>query len=290
MLPAGHGDNINGPSLVRVPEWVPGALGRYYLYFAHHRGKYIRLAVADALEGPWRVFEGGALRLRDAPGCEGHIASPDVVVDSAAQTIRMYFHGRSVAEPGPRTFVAVSRDGLTFTASDEVLGPFYMRVFRWSAGWFGMSKGGLLHRSQAGLTRFERGPDPFPGNESRGRDYNDAGPRHVAVEVVGDRLWVYYSNIGDAPERILRTSIDLVPDWTEWRTRGAQEVVRPEREWEGAGLPVAPSTSGAAKAPEHALRDPALFTDKDGERYLLYSVAGERGIAIARLRNDVALG
>ena len=34
-----HGfSNINGPSLVRVPEWVEDPLGKYYLYFAHHRG------------------------------------------------------------------------------------------------------------------------------------------------------------------------------------------------------------------------------------------------------------
>ena len=52
-----HGfSNINGPSLVRVPEWVENPLGRYYLYFAHHRGAYIRLAYADAIEGPYTVY------------------------------------------------------------------------------------------------------------------------------------------------------------------------------------------------------------------------------------------
>ena len=38
------GDNINGPSLIRVPNWVEGRLSRYYLYFADHKGAYIRLA------------------------------------------------------------------------------------------------------------------------------------------------------------------------------------------------------------------------------------------------------
>src|SRR5207253_325786 len=36
------GDNINGPSLIRVPDWIEKPLGRYYLYFAHHDGDYIR--------------------------------------------------------------------------------------------------------------------------------------------------------------------------------------------------------------------------------------------------------
>jgi hypothetical protein len=31
------------------------------------------------------------------------------------------------------------------------------------------------------------------------------------------------------------------------------------------------------------LRDPAIFEDDDGRTYLLYSVAGESGIAIAEL-------
>jgi len=49
------GDNVNGPSVLRVPDWIEQPLGRYYLYFAHHRGKSIRLAVADAPCGPWHV-------------------------------------------------------------------------------------------------------------------------------------------------------------------------------------------------------------------------------------------
>ena len=38
------GPNIQGPSLIRVPDWVGDPLGRYYLYFADHKGTYIRLA------------------------------------------------------------------------------------------------------------------------------------------------------------------------------------------------------------------------------------------------------
>ena len=46
-MSASLGGNVNGPSLVRAPSWVPEPLGRYYLYFAHHRGTFIRLAYAD---------------------------------------------------------------------------------------------------------------------------------------------------------------------------------------------------------------------------------------------------
>ncbi len=49
------GTNIQGPSLIRAPDWLEAPLGRYYLYFADHKGSYIRLAYADALTGPWNV-------------------------------------------------------------------------------------------------------------------------------------------------------------------------------------------------------------------------------------------
>ena len=56
MLPGKDGQNINGPSLVRVPDWVEKPLGKYYLYFAHHDGRYIRLAYADDLHGAYSML------------------------------------------------------------------------------------------------------------------------------------------------------------------------------------------------------------------------------------------
>ena len=38
------GSNINGPSLIRVPDWIEDSLGKYYLYFADHKGDRIKLA------------------------------------------------------------------------------------------------------------------------------------------------------------------------------------------------------------------------------------------------------
>lgn len=47
------GGNIQGPSLIKVPDWIENPLGKYYLYFADHRGTYIRMAYAEELQGPW---------------------------------------------------------------------------------------------------------------------------------------------------------------------------------------------------------------------------------------------
>jgi hypothetical protein len=283
MLPGRDGANINGPSLIRAPDWLPGRLGNYYLYFAHHNGQYIRLACADALTGPWRVHPGGVLPLRAAPGVKGHLASPDVHVDEARREIRLYFHGPARAGGGQQSFVARSPDGLRFTASEERLGLFYFRVFRWRDAWYAMAKGGQMYRSADGLTGFVKGGNPFPDSAGRDEQANTPGPRHVALHLVGDTLWVYYTNIGDAPERILRRRVPLSADWRDWRAEPAQEVLRPERPGEGADLPLRPSVAGAASGREHALRDPAIFVDTDQRVYLLYAVAGESGIGLAEV-------
>jgi hypothetical protein len=59
--------------------------------------------------------------------------------------------------------------------------------------------------------------------------------------------------------------------------------LEPSKEYEGVAYPIKKSVSGASKTPVHELRDPAIF-EEDGKIYLLYSVAGEMGIAIAELR------
>lgn len=61
---AGEGDNINGPSLVRLPDWLPADKrvhpdANYYLYFAHHAKTSIRLAWASSLTGVWTLFNYG---------------------------------------------------------------------------------------------------------------------------------------------------------------------------------------------------------------------------------------
>lgn len=283
MLPGRDGQNINGPSLIRVPEWVPNPLGRYYLYFAHHGGSYIRLAYADHLEGPWRIHQAGTLHLKDVPAARGHIASPDVHIDPERRRIRMYFHGPSAKGGGQKSFVATSADGLSFKASDEVLGIFYFRVFPYDGHWYAMAKGGDLYRSRDGLTGFKPGGNPFPWIPADDPAHNKPGSvRHVALHRRGETLDVYFSRIGDAPESILLSRIGLRQDWKQWRASEPKLVLRPTLPYEGSELPVTPSRSGAVKGPENGLRDPAIFVE-GGRVYLLYSIAGESGLAIAEL-------
>lgn len=273
------GTNINGPSLVRVPDWVAHPLGRYYLYFAHHKGTFIRLAYADRLTGPWKVHEAGALKLSDAPVCVDHIASPDVHVDLARKEIRMYYHcstNSQDAENSQRTFLSTSRDGIHFAAGSTALGPYYFRVFTWGGYHYAIARGGVFLRSPDGASAFEQGPSLFD-QDSR------YVLRHAAVDLRGDTLSVYYSRIGDCPERILVSKIRLTPDWTAWRASDPEDVLSPEMEYEGGRLPLKPSETSLAPGPVRELRDPAIFRE-GSHTYLLYSIAGESGIAIAELK------
>lgn len=280
------GGNINGPSLIRVPDWIAAPLGRYYLYFAHHSGKYIRLAYADALEGPWKIHEGGVLHVADTPGYEGrgvdHIASPDVHVDDATRQIRMYFHQvpPTGGPPGQATYAAVSADGLRFTAREEYLGLFYFRVFEHDGWRYALAKyhneGGVLYRSRDGLTNFEEGRRVLPRM------------RHAAVWKRDGDLYVFYSRAGDAPEHIIVSRVEnLNDDWGAWEFSTPVPVLRPELDFEGVNEPIEPSDWGGAGGFVHQLRDPAIY-EEDGRVFLLYSAGGERSIAIAELFLDTA--
>ena len=307
------GRNIQGPSLIRVPDWVPDPLGAYYLYFADHKGSYIRLAYADDLLGPWRVHPPGSLQIEkshfpsEPPPVDRlkleqaaaqraatlggnrlphslekeftatHIASPDVHVDNENRRIVMYFHGlegfgRQVSR------VALSTDGIDFQARPEILGRTYLRVFRHGGATYGIAMPGQVYRSRDGLSNFEPGPLLF-----------NPDMRHCALLKRGSRLYVFWTQVGHAPERILLSLIDLSKPWEEWWETDPVDVLRPERAWEGAGEPVRPSIRSVAYGPVNQLRDPAIF-EEDQRVFLLYAVAGESGIAIAEVHiNDPAL-
>jgi len=304
---ASIGHNIQGPSLIRVPGWVKNPLGKYYLYFADHKGSYIRLAHSNNLTGPWSVHEPGTLQLADSHfltkkpdvpkanidktllymrtvlGHKGrtdqqlladlnlpHIASPDVHVDNKSKRIVMYFHGLD-AFASQVSRVAVSNDGINFSARKEVLGRSYMRSIKHRGATYVLAMPGQFYRSANGLSDFEEGPKLFSNTM-----------RHSALLKRGNILHVFWSRVGDTPESILHSTIDISGDWHTWKESEANRVLAPERDWEGADAALTPSQRSTADGHVNQLRDPAIF-EEDGRLFLLYAVAGESGIAIAEL-------
>ncbi len=299
------GPNIQGPSLIRVPDWAPGRLGKYYQYFADHKGRYIRLAYADDLLGPWHIHApgslqlGGSFLLTEPPQgpadelaklrAEGrranfshdafteattpHIASPDVHVDEANRRIIMYYHGlNGLGEQVTRA--ATSADGIRFAARPEILGKTYFRTFTHGDYIYAMAMRGQFYRSKNALSGFEEGPLLFNPNM-----------RHAAFLKRGSTLLVFWTQVGTAPEAIQLSTIDLSGDWTTWKDTAPIEVLRPERVWEGSDAPRRPSLRSTAYGHVNQLRDPAVF-EENGRMFLLYAVAGESGIGIAELKFD----
>lgn len=302
-LHAEIGDNINGASLIRVPDWVKNPLARYYLYFAHHKGRYIRMAYADNIEGPWLIHKPGVLNVNEtqfvkeditspieakgswakATGGQflyAHVASPDVHVDEKDQKILMYYHG--LLEDGEqKTRLAVSDDGLTFSSLEPLLGTPYFRAFAYQQYIYAFAWGGALFRAANWQGPFELGPDILAASNIIPKNQTI---RHVAVRLYSsespenDQLELFYSCIGDNPESIYRSVIQLSDNWHNWQIGKPELILRPELNWEGADLPEKPSKVGAAEGPENGLRDPCIFKGN-----LFYCGAGETAIGFAKL-------
>lgn len=315
--PATDGEDINFPTVIRVPDWItsdrradPSAV--YYMYFAHHLGEYIRLAWATDVEGPWHLHRVDAAA---APGTRGvldlgpdlaipldhgivldmSLGAPEVAIDEVGRRIIMYFRAQptvdGVRPVTVKALAAVSDSGLDFSAGIQpvLLGRGYFRVFAHDGQLYALANRADPYRAPdlsspwtppAGFDftaeLWERRPDNPWGAESL---------RHVGLRVRGDMLDVFYTRIGDSPERILYTTLDLSSgDFTAWAPGPESCVLQPELPWEGGDLVPAPSRGGPAPEDVAQLRDPYLFEDIDGQLYLFYVGRGEDAIGVASLR------
>lgn len=301
------GGNVNGPTVIRVPDWVERPLGRYYMYFANHTGTFIRLAYADSIEGPWKVHEPGVLDVKDTAffrpqpdppetlaNYYTHVASPELWVDPARRRLVMWVHGwwtngeqwpgnlaaaRAWAREkgyGQFTQAAESEDGLHFQARPAITKTNYLRVFQHNGYFYGVSRLGQLSRSRDPLATFEIGPNPFRDSTYAGR------VRHVGLLQRGSRLHVFFTSIGDAPERVLVSSVELNGDWDSWRASAPREVIKPEALYECADLVAEPSAPGDVEGRVRQIRDPFVF-EQQGKTFLFYTTCGEQGIAAAEI-------
>ena len=321
----GVGGTIDGPSLIRVPSWIPpknraDPTAVYYLYFAAHEGQHIRMAWAADVMGPYTMYNplGGVLN-NSAPNATlehaqigWHMASPEVLVDDAAQRIVMYFHasatwdghGLEVGE-GQYTLVATANDGLDFNAGvvDTIICPFYARIFTWGGDLYTIIRSGEVWKARDPQNPWVNPPPGQPevgiaANGGLWEKLSDWNPwddivnpfdhmngktiRHNALRRVGSRLDVFYSRTGQAPERIEYSTIDLSPGEDNSVASDPVPVIEPVYEWEGADLPIQPSGVGSSTNVRE-LRDPYIFKDVDGTEYLLYSGRGEECIGIVPL-------
>jgi hypothetical protein len=301
------GDNANGPTVIRVPSWVEHPLGRYYMYFAHHKGRFIRLAYADSVRGPWKLYEPGVMKVQDTalyrpqpdpadspPGAYTHVASPEIYVDDAHRRIVLWAHGmwtngerwpQDKAEAGAWlrqhgyaqfTQTAESSDGLSFHALPAISKQSYLRVFEHDGQLYAMARLGQLLRADDPLAPFELGPNPF-----RDSPYKDR-VRHVAMLEREGVLHIFFTAIRDAPESLLHTTMKTDGDWSAWKIGEVETVLEPAAPYECAGMPVEQSAVGEIDHAARQIRDPDVLVDGDAT-YLFYTFCGEQGVAGAEV-------
>lgn len=147
MLPNEDGRNINGPTVIKAPSWLKNAPGKYLMYFSHHTGSYIRMAYADKLTGPWKIYEGGVMDLAQITKAglswgPDHVASPEIWIDNEHQELWMYFHTpitpapkfddpdyqKKVLQQKQATYRATSKDGIVWTTNGRKIAEHYLRV------------------------------------------------------------------------------------------------------------------------------------------------------------------
>jgi len=306
QLPCDGDYDINFPSIVRTPSWFSKRLGEYYMYFSDHHGLYIYMAYSNSPKGPWVVLAPPVLTLAqvyavnnntyDAANVSSHaeVASPDAYVDNANRRIILYVHRRVPSDNFAIVeAVAFSTDGLHFTPRAGSIGQSYMRHFTWHGDNYVylVDRYGNLLRSLDGYTNIQAGNQAIGNAFANQSLINGDGytglVRHVGVSVVGNILYIFGTRVGDAPESILWTSMDLrctLGNFNSCQTDGpAKFAFGPVYDYEGANYPNVPSKKGSATG-VNQIRDPFVFADA-GKCYIFYAIAGESGFAAAYLPN-----
>ena len=169
------------------------------------------------------------------------------------------------------TRAAISKDGINFITKTEQLGRTYWRSFKWRNNFYALAMPGQFYRSESLLSGYEEGPLLF-----------NSDMRHNAVMLRGDQLFVFWTQVGEIPESVKLSTINLSENWEDWRQIDQGVVLKPERDYEGADEPLIPSIRSTAYGKVNQLRDPAIL--QDGENtWLFYAVAGESGIGLAKV-------
>ncbi len=280
------------PAVVEAPPWLSDPLDALYMYYASHHGAGLGLATAPEPEGPWTVQD-PVFTLDDAPMIEGHISSPDVLIDEEAERVYLYYHGGNAAGKGQVMGSAVGYDGRNFEVenADPLILPSeregwwdsnstaYLRPFRLGDQILGLYMGnggrvdapGVAHNSQ-GILRsrdylhWQRVREEALLAPDEEQDWGTI--RHSAVHVRNDgALDVYYST-RTGPEldreilRVARVDASAAPE--DWQAHRLGTVLEPDLDWEGDDL-----------------RDPYPF-EWEGKLYLFYAGGLEAGIGLAK--------
>lgn len=275
-------ENINGPCVIQwnLPPIIPFRKKLYLMYFADHWGTYIRVAWSLKPSGSFtRIpFLRPLLIRAHFDDRVNHVASPEVV--RQGQKTYLFTHSPIKRLDGKQvTFLSRLRLGVFCSKPKQTDLPSYARFFNHVGRLYAITFRADIFEfdiQTLASTRIEVDKKPLLTS-----DAPVEAVRHPHVVKYLDQLLVFYTRTGDAPERIFVSRMEFKSQ-TNVGFGEPIEVIRPEMNYEGALLPIAPSKKGKSQNPEQSLRDPfvAVF-DKDC--FLYYAVSGERGIACLKI-------
>jgi len=305
--------NVNGPMPIMVRDWMKHEAWNSVstlVFVSSHNKRRTNIQVVgmsrNTSEGPtWKNLNVTLqLNAKQTPCKTLH--SPSIFVDDEKQQLLMYIHGHGCQKATANqpaglqpTVLFASNDGVSwdYVRNNEeepylLQDSFYLSVPVYSKhdGYFyAMAKtqenkvgSAVLYRSKSITGPFEKGPIVA------------RGIRHVDLYLDSNTLYVFFTLIGDMPERVLLGSIDISnsEQWMHWNLLPGPTLLQPEYFYEHGNAKLQPSESGAAKETMRELRDPRFLPDNEKKGdvlsgYLFYTVQGEQGIALARLTIDL---
>ena len=265
--------NINGPTVIRK-----GLI--FHLFVSGHKdGTDIRRFEAASAQGPWQEAN---LEMPSFDRCKPGLHSPDIILFHGTYYMLAHGHGcEGIHVKRKQPTVTLTSNDLvhwvlptkTYAANEY----FYMRVFVHNNLFYAIAKSQEDSVGSMVLLRSESPFGPFEYVKSLA-----PGVRHVSLHRKGAILFVFFTIIGDLPERILLGTINLDED-EDMKLRPGPILLEPPHDGN-----LVPSRSGPAScdvAPQ--FRDPFFVPDSnEGEaelRGIVYFADRELTIGAARL-------
>lgn len=163
--------------------------------------------------------------------------------------------------------------------------PVYLRGYFYVLSRMNNERGIILCRSASLEGPFEEGPVVAQGL------------RHLDLHLIDEVIYVFFSMIGDCPERIVLATIDTSSssDWNDWSLLPGPKILMPKHSYEHGDEALQRTHEGPAHH-RHEVRDPRFLPlpDEGNNKnakilsgLLFYVVQGERGISVARVDIDL---
>jgi hypothetical protein len=240
------------------------------------------MAYSNEITCNYKIYESGVFNLSQVTtntSKPNHLASPDVIVDNKNQQIIMYFHCPYNNKcTNQSTFYAISTDGINFVMQNENIIYPYFRYFCHDENEYGIAMNRTQNSSYTSLMKRNKLNKNF---EEICRILPNS--RHACIFKIYDKLFVLYSIVGDCPEHIY--ICELVIDKTI-ETKNETSLIMPKLDYEHFNNVPKKSTYGMSHNAMCQLQDPYVYIENN-IIYVLYVVAGEKGIAISILHGII---